>query len=331
MGHTRAAACGGPFYSSRTMKISGFSMARNAWKLYYPLRPAIESILPLVDEFVVAIGAGDEDDRTREWIAAIDSPKVKIIDTVWDLEQYPHGTENAHQTDIARAACIGDWLFYLQADEVVHENDLPKIRARCQQLVDDPEVEGLLFKYLHFWGDYQHVHQSHNWYKNEIRIIRNRSDIHSWVSAQSFRRIPNFDGLHYRQKEGTYRLKVAPVDAHIYHYGWVRPPRLMKKKMRALNRIHEGPEKKQAGVDDAPDFDYGPLGDLPIFRGTHPQVMQSWIEQLDWQEALYEHGPLTSRSKMKHETTKYKLLSWLENHILGGRKIGRKNYILLRR
>ena len=214
------------------MKISGFSMGKNALKLYYPMRQSVESILPLVDEFVVALGDSDEDDITRSEIEAIGSDKIRIVDTVWDIEKYPRGMEHAHQTDIAKDLCSGDWLFYLQSDEVVHERDLEKIRLRCEELLDDHEVEGLLFRYRHFWGDYEHVQDGHCWYRKEIRIVRNNSQIHSWESAQSFRRIPGFDGVNYRQQAGTYKLKVADVDAEIFHYGWVRPPRLMQNKIK---------------------------------------------------------------------------------------------------
>jgi len=136
------------------MTISGFSMVRNGIKLYYPVVEMIKSILPIVDEFVIAIGEGEKDDTTRDKIIQIGDPKIKIIDTEWDLEKYPRGMENAHQTDIAKEQSSGDWLFYLQADEVIHEKFLPIIKNRCKELIDNPEVEGLLLKYRHFWGDY---------------------------------------------------------------------------------------------------------------------------------------------------------------------------------
>ena len=89
------------------MKISGFSIARNASKLYYPLRQAIESILPICDEFVVAVVR--EMPMTRRGGSGTDRfDKIRIIDTVQDLEKYPRGMENAHQTDIAMKACTGD-------------------------------------------------------------------------------------------------------------------------------------------------------------------------------------------------------------------------------
>ena len=315
------------------MTISGFSMAKNAEKLYYPLDAAIRSILPIVDEFVVAIGDCDEDDNTRAMVEAIDSPKIKIIDTVWDLEKYPNGTENAHQTNIAKKACSGDWLFYLQADEVVHERYLDTIVRRCEALNDDPDVEGLLFKYRHFWGDYNHYIDCHGWYKHEIRIIRNRPDIHSWKSAQSFRRIPGFDEKNFRQIEGTHKLKVASVDAYIYHYGWVRPPRLMKKKQQSLDTIHKGAGNASAMHAKSPkNFDYGNLNRLKQHKDGHPEAMKPWIGQFNWQDELRFNKHPLKRKKFKHERLKYQAITVLENLLPDGRELGgARNFQLLDR
>lgn len=314
------------------MKISGFSMVKNADKLYYPMKAAIESILPIVDEFVVALGDCDEDDRTEAEILSIGSDKVKIIHTKWDLDKYPGGTENAHQTDIAKEACSGDWLFYLQADELIHEKYLPIIKQRCQDLLLDKEVEALLFKYVHFWGDYDHHLVSHGWYPNEIRIVKNDPDIHSWESAQSFRRIPNFDYKNYRQQENTYKLNAALVDAYVYHYGWVRPPSYMQRKRKALDTIHKGEKKvSELYAKQESTFDYGPQSLTEKFEGTHPKVMKDWIEKFDWGDKLYERGPIpTNRPRYKHEKLKYRFISFLERNFNGGKHLGEfKNYNLL--
>jgi hypothetical protein len=306
------------------MKISGFSMAKNATKLYYPVKEVIQSILPIVDEFVFALGDCDEDDRTRQEIESIGSDKIKIIDTVWDLDKYPRGMENAHQTDIAKNACSGDWLFYLQADEVVHEKYLPVIQEACEKYLEDTRIEGLLFKYLHFWGDYDHYQISHGWYPYEIRIVRNDPDIHSWESAQSFRRIPNFDGINYRQQEGTYKLNVALIDAYIYHYGWVRPPELMRNKMKSLDTIHHGQSKMDDKYSGLPrEFDYGPLDRMGKFKGTHPAVMHDFIQKFNWGHKLQHSGkPDPTRGKHKHEKFKYRLITFIEQKLLFGTKIG---------
>lgn len=311
------------------MKISGFSFVRNGEKLYYPSAEAIKSILPICDEFVVAVGKGDEDDHTRELIAAINDPKLRIIDTVWE-EKYCHrGMINSYQTDIAMKACSGDWLFYVQADEVVHEKYLPTIKARCEELLPDSEVEGLLFNYKHFWGDYEHYHGGHGWYPWEIRIVRNLPNIHSYQSAQSFRWFEHYDNP--RQETGTRKLKVAKVDAYIYHYGWVRPPHLMQNKRRALDSVHWGKARAEAHYSAVPQyFDYGPLDRLKTFDESHPAVMMDMISRFDWADKLqYKGKPNPGRQPHKHEKPGIRLLSLLEK-ITG--PVGTfKNYIELKR
>jgi len=314
------------------MKISGFTFTRNVSKLYYPICESIQSILPIVDEFVVALGKGDSDDNTRELLESINSPKIKIIETVWDLAAFPHGTEYAHQTDIAKSHCSGDWLFYIQADEVVHEDDLPIIKARCEELLHNEKVEGLLFNYRHFFGDYDHYINHHGWYQNEVRIVRNVPTIHSFGDAQSFKRIENFDGKSYRTKENAYQLNVAAVDATIYHYGWVRPPEYMQSKKKAMDSAYKDKqtvdaiyENQQAG------FDYGPLKHLPLFKGTHPKVMEDKMKDFSWGHQLnYTTMKRPDRPKFKHEKLKYRIISFLERNLNGGKHyFGFKNWKLI--
>jgi len=318
------------------MKISGFTMAKNATKLYYPMKEAIKSILPIVDEFVVALGDCDEDDLTEKEISSIGSDKIKIIRTKWDIIKYDRGTENAHQTDIAKENCNGDWLFYLQADEVIHEKYLDLIKSACERYADDPEVEGFLFKYLHFWADYDHYQYSHSWYKNEIRIVRNDPEIHSWESAQSFRRIPDFDGKDYRQHNDTYKLNVVQLPAYVYHYGWVRPPHLMQSKIKSLDTIHCGIEGANTLNKNRPKvFDYGPLGRASKFTETHPEVMDEWINKFDWGDKLnytkdHKEG---DRNKLKvgHDKLRYRIVTFLEQKIFNDIEIGGfNNYKLLK-
>ncbi len=310
------------------MKISGFSFVRNGVKLYYPVAEMVKSILPIVDEFVIAIGKGDKDDTTRDKIVEIGDPKIKIIDTEWQEHYFKKGVINAIQTDIAKKECRGDWLFYLQADEVVHEKYLPVIKNRCRELLDHKEVDGLLFRYKHFWGDYDHYHISHGWYPNEIRIVRNRPDIHSWQSAQSFRRFDFYDNP--RQDDGHHKLKVARVDAEVFHYGWVRPPHLMQNKKRALDSVHWGLKRAGDYYQKAPtEFDYGPLDRVGEFKETHPAVMQEMIAAFDWQDKLQYNGrPNPARAPHKHETLKYRFITGLER--LFKKELGGfRNYILL--
>ena len=293
------------------MNISGFSFCRNAAKLYYPVAESIRSVLPICDEFVVAVGRGDDDDRTRDLITAIGDPKIRIIDTEWTDRDTLRGWIHSQQTNIALNACRGDWCLYLQSDEVIHERDLPVIAGRCRELQDDRRVEGLLFRYLHFWGDYQHVHRSHAWYPSEIRVVRNGLGIQSFRSAQSFRL-------------NQQRLQVAKVEADIYHYGWVRPPELMRAKCREFMWTHLGRHRSEA-LNQAPSFDYGSLERIPVFKGTHPAVMQDWMARFDWADRLQYSGP--SPVRHRHDRLKYRLLTAVEQGVLGGKvRLGAQPY-----
>lgn len=302
------------------MRISGFSFARNTEKLYYPLEASIRSILPLCDEFIIAVGRGDPGDRTRDIVAGIGDPKIRIIDTEWtDIERLK-GWIYSQQTNLALEACSGDWCFYIQADEVVHEKDLPAIRRRCEQLLGDSDVDGLLFRYLHFWGDYDHYHINHSAYPREIRIVRNGVGVRSFHDAQSFRR------------NGA-KLRVAAVDADIYHYGWVRPPTLMRQKNTAMRATYSGRDPaRQPQAEPAAEqpFDYGLLGRLAVFKGTHPSVMAPWLERINWKDQLQYTGK--PRTTHRHDRFKYRLLTFIEQRILGGRvHLGARHYRLLRR
>lgn len=298
------------------MKISGFSFARNADMLYYPVAEAIQSILPICDEFIIAVGRGDDSDRTREKIEKIGSPKIRIIDTVWSEREKLKGRIHGRQTNIALEQCSGDWCFYIQADEVLHERYLPVVKARCAELLDNDKVEGLLFDYKHFWGDYDHYIVSHAWYPREIRIVRNGRGIGSWGSAQSFRR-------------NGKKLTVAGSRAEIFHYGWVRPPELMNAKRREFATTHHGAQWVRDHYGEMPaEFDYGSLEKLRVYGDSYPRVMEKRVSEMSWRNKLRYKG--RSRTRHKHELTKYRILTALER-LCGGRQLGGfRNYRLLK-
>lgn len=313
--------------------LSGFTFLRNGSKLHYPILESIRSALPLVDEFVIALGDCDPDDDTRARLASLDSGKIRIVDTVWDLAKFPHGSVYAQQTDVAKSHCKGEWLLYLQGDEVLHEDDYDVLLEACAHWRDRSEVDALLFDYLHFWGDYEHVHDNHRWYKQEMRLLRNDASIHSMKDAQSFRRIRDFDGVSYHDKEGTEKLVAVHSGARIFHYGWVRPPSSMQTKCEAFARHHRATHVGQTQREDTAlrDFDYGALGRIPRFEGRHPAVMHERLAAHSWGEQLNQ-GKMRSKNAPQHphERAKYRALTWLERTLFGGRHIfASRNYTML--
>src|SRR5881398_2149253 len=127
------------------MKVSGFTFCRNAVRYDYPVVESIRSILPIVDEFIINVGRCE--DGTLELIRSIGDPKIRIVESVWDETLRKDGLIYSQETNIALASCTGDWAFYLQADEVVHEGDLPQILEAMRDNLGNTEVLGLLFRY----------------------------------------------------------------------------------------------------------------------------------------------------------------------------------------
>lgn len=264
------------------MKVSGFTFVRNAVQYDYPVVEAITSILPLCDEFIVALG--NSTDSTRELIQSIDSPKIKIIDTIWDDALREGGQTFAIETNKAfeRISADSDWAFYIQADEVVHEKYHENIRQAMNKYKDDKKVEGLLFNYIHFYGSYDYLGDAYRWYRREVRIIKNDKSIASYKDAQGFRKKPNI------------KINVKLIDAYVYHYGWVRDPRKMQGKRRSFNHFYFDDEWIEKNVGEAESFDYSEIDALRRFEGTHPIVMQPRIEAMNWQ---FDHD--ISRNNLK--------------------------------
>lgn len=253
------------------MKVTGFSFIRNAVKYDYPIVEAIRSILPVCDDFVVAVGKSE--DSTLELIKSIAPDKIRIVETEWDDSLRTGGKVLAEETDKAFLA-IGDdtdWCFYIQGDEVVHEKYHANILEGMRRWKDDKRVDGLLFKYLHFYGSYDYIGSSSKWYPNEIRIIRNDKKIYSYRDAQGFR------------KGNDEKLNVKPLDAYIYHYGWVKEPEAMQRKQQDFNKLWHDEAWVDKHVVKADAYDYAAYVDaLERFQSTHPAVMQTRIAQKNW-------------------------------------------------
>lgn len=270
------------------MYVSGFSFIRNAIKLDYPVVEAIRSILPLCDEVVVAVGVSE--DETRELISGID-PKVRIVDTEWDLSLREGGRVLAIETDKAFDAInsAADWCFYIQGDECLHEKYIPGIRSAMEKWKDEKEIDGLLFRYKHFYGSYDFIGDSRTWYRNEIRVIRNNKEIRSYKDAQGFR----INGK---------KLKVKEIDAEIYHYGWVRHPRHMMAKSLEANRYWHDDRWIEERFDPDKDFDYSQIDSIKKFEGTHPEVMKERIERMNWS---FSRDPSVKKFRLKSAVLYY--------------------------
>ncbi len=291
------------------MKISGFTIVRNAVLYDYPVVEAITSILPVVDEMIVLVG--NSDDNTENLIRSIHSDKIKIHHSVWDENLKKGGVVLATETDKAFQLISkeSDWAFYIQADEVIHEKYHDVIRRTAEFYKDDRRVEGLLFNYLHFYGTYDYIADSRKWYHKEVRIIRNDKGIQAYRDAQGFRR-------------GVKKINVKPVDATVYHYGWVKNPKKMIEKLKKIQELWSDTVDDPTNIErrSGEIFDFSKFDSLKHFESEHPLVMNKRIEEKNWQIKL----DITK----KKFTTKEKLLYWYEKKT-GKRLFDFRNYKII--
>ncbi|MEG1935965.1 MAG: glycosyltransferase family 2 protein [Rikenellaceae bacterium] len=306
------------------MKISGFTFIKNAVKYDFPIVECVNSIIDIVDEFIIV--AGDSDDKTDELLETIKSPKVKVIKSTWDTKTFnKRGTIFAQQTDLALKACSGDWAFYIQSDEVFHEDGKEVVRTACEKYLKDERVEGFIFNYIHIYGDYQHyIDARHFGYPREIRIIRNKPGIHSWKDAQSFRYIPDFDGKDYYVKEGTRKLHCILLNATMFHYGWARDPRAMAGKIEHQNIVYTAVCTANPDVNKL--HDYGNLNYFPLLRHSHPKAMEDRINHFSWGKYIRFEGARIENKKIFG--LKYRILKFIEGRFMSdGETVGGfKNY-----
>jgi hypothetical protein len=250
------------------MFISGFTFVRNAIKYDYPVLESISSLLPLVDELVVCLGKSE--DGTEDLIKSINNPKIKIVLSVWDDSLREGGKVLAIETNKAleNVNPKSDWCIYLQADEVLHEDDYENITKSMRQYLSSKEVEGLLFNYVHFYGSYNYVGDSRKWYRREIRIIRNGINVTSFRDAQGFR-------INDR------KLNVKRINARVFHYGWVKNPNHQLEKQKSFHKLWHTDEVVKKKVKEEP-FNYGEIDSLDKFDGSHPKTMKNRIAAVNW-------------------------------------------------
>jgi len=290
------------------MNVNGFSFIKNAIKYDFPVVESIKSVLPLCDKFYIAVGKSEDD--TLNLIRSIDKSKIVIIETEWNEKVSKGGSVLAEETDKAFGALPADtdWAIYIQGDELFHEQDYDSIRNAMKHYHNNNKVEGLLLNYLHFYGSYSYVAESYVWYPKEIRVLKYNPTIFSYKDAQGFR------------KAGNQKLQVKQIDATIYHYGHVRPPKVMQDKFQNSSKFYHDDEWiKNTYPGDS--FDYlEHVGELKRFDSEHPKLIQPRIARLNW-EFDYDvsmNNP-SLKKRIKHILRKY-----------FGIDLGYKNYILVR-
>jgi len=278
------------------MKISGFTIARNVIKYNYPILASIQSILPICDEFIVNVG--DSQDDTLGLIQSIQNPKIRIIQNTWEMSQ---GKEVlSYQTNLALRECTGDWAFYVQSDEVIHEDDLSKLKKVMQENLHEKDIDALRFRWLHFYGSYYRYRIDAGWYQKQDRIVRNNGQMESFGDAFGFQRK---DGKSMQRKN---------TGCLLYHYGWVHSAEVMAQRRanaEAIGFVSLKDHERQA------NYFYGDLTRFPVYFGSHPKAMT---------ERIRGHSLSCEDYKGINQSYWWHPMKWLKPRYKTGRRVKEK-------
>lgn len=288
--------------------LSGFSIVRNAIKLDFPIIPAINSLLEVCDEVVVNVGKSDDD--TRDLVASVNDPRVRIIDTVWDFAQ--RNFMLSIETQRAMDACRGSWGIYIQADEVLHEAGARILKETIAEADGDARVEALLVRYLHFYGGFDRIATNRRWYRREVRCVRlgAGTGIHPYQGAQGFR-----VGSEHR------KIRARATDAEMFHYGWARPARAIKEKHEASKVIYPWSRAQSEREQARGYLEWIPL--LRPFTGAHPRAAQQWVA-----ERAHDPERVIGPWRFKPEHLRFYMSDWIER-LTGARLFEFRNYVVV--
>jgi len=286
------------------MKVSAFTFIKNGEMLGYPFLESIQSILPIVDEFIVNVG--ESEDETLDMIRSIKDKKIHIIQSKWNESMHDRGYVYGQQKMIAQFNCSGDWAFYIEGDEVYHEDELDKIKKSMELHLNDSNVEALVFDFKHFYGNGNSFLNSPGWYRSEARIIKN--------SIRSY----SPDGLFWlildSNKKGRYP-KTKHSGVTCYHYGWVRREDQMNLKSFQVNKYWNSEPAK---------IDYSQMDQsiIELFQGKHPELILDWLPNEKGLFRVDQNYKLTSKQK------KHRIMILIEKFF--GIDLSKKHYKLLK-
>ena len=265
-----------PFCLDQAVRVSGFTFIRNGIALGYPFIASIRSLLPLCDEIIVNVPRST--DETLRSVRALDSSKIRIIESDWDDTARHSGLVLSHHTNLALRECTGDWCVYIQGDEVLHEDSIRPMHEAMEQQLRHPVVQGLLVDFTHFYGSYWTYVYSFGWYQHEVRIVRRDSNIQSVGDAQGFRTTNN-EKLVVKRSGGRY-----------FHYGHALEPTQARDKLRNLSSLYHDDVGVAHEVDGRPARFYDDDQKVRPFTKTHPVVMHDIVTAAHW--TYSSHSPL---------------------------------------
>jgi len=245
--------------------LGGIVCVKDGNSLDYCWREAVASLLPVCNMISLCISAENDDDTeemAREWMAR--EPRIVICMYPWPN---PKGNPDfwVDWLQYAKEHARADYVFELDADEVLHENSYPII----EQLKQRDGRFSVWCSRLNFWRDAQTLIPPGKCVGDRVLRMMPK-DV--WMPS---------DGCHPKGAEATAMGRESGIG--IFHYGFLRERKSFFRKARKLLGyfFNTWDDRMAAAEKDSrglmmPGIS-GWENDLRPFQGTHPELAKPWL------------------------------------------------------
>lgn len=189
--------------------VSSYTTTRNCISQKYPWKECINSVLEFSEEVVVVDGGSTDGtwEALQKWSETEEKLKIYQISRDWSSER--HAVYDGLQKAEARKRCTSEFLWQIDSDEIVHQDDAEKIKGICKNF--PTEVDLICLPVIEYWGGPEKVRMDINPWK--WRLSRNLSHITHGIPKQlrqydskgNLYASPGTDGCDYIHSE-TYEL-----------------------------------------------------------------------------------------------------------------------------
>lgn len=250
--------------------LAGILFIRNADALDYCWRQAAESLLAVCNELVISDCESTDGSRQAMDELAKRDNRVKIVDYKW-----PEGGAKGHfcsaWRNAARLHANSEWIMWLDADEVIHEDGYAELRDRVDRR------QTLICPRFNFWKDAQHLIPHGCGLGHQVIRVGPQCE---WTAD---------DGPDPQGRDRWLIENAQHCGVKILHYGFLRKREAFFNKAREMSRIYMGNEDERlmAAEKDGGNWMMHPRMSewkdrLITFNGSHPKIIHQWLTERGW-------------------------------------------------
>lgn len=267
-------------------------------------RYALRALYPFAYQIVVVEGAapgarniatpnGHSRDGTLDNLRKFkvrEDPENKVSIVTAEDEGHPNGFWPGEKDEQSRAyakRAKGDWLWQVDIDEFYRGQDMRRV---LQMLRDEPDIAGMTFKQITFWGGLDYLVDG--WYLQRGATYYHR--LFKWGPGYTYvthrpPTVTDANGQDLRRLKWIDGETLSGLGIHLYHYSLLLPKQVMEKCDYYANAQWA---RRNAAVQWAQDtylklkrpFRVHNVYDYPSwlhrYTGSHPDIILAMMKDL---------------------------------------------------